>query len=225
MRKSILSLVAVLIMGTASAASHAAVTSVVSGGQTSVLFGNGALASVGLAIAGVGGDIIVPGSLGPMSVAFPIVMSTTFSYDADDFLGTFAGTVEHSGSVTLTDLATNTASVTVGNFTIGFDGSRVGGDASGFFVQDNLDTGAILFDIGSPLVEAFDTSLVVTGNLLISPEFSELLNTLTLVSFDVTGADAGLALVVADANPVPLPAGIWLLGSALGAVLVRRRTA
>ena len=222
MRKSILSLVAVLVMGMAST-SHAAVTSDVVGGQTSVLFGNGALASIGLTITGVGGGTVAPGDLGPLSVAVPIAMSTTFSYDPLNFIGTFAGTVEHAGLVTLTDVATSTVSVSVGNFTIGFDAARIGGDASGFFVKDNLDTGAVLFDIGSPLVEAFATSLVVTGNLLISPEFNDLLNTLNLVSVDVTGADAGLALVVADANPVPLPAGLWLLGSACGALLLRRK--
>lgn len=201
----------------------ASAVSTVNGGITSVLPGNGALASVGLEIVGVTGDTIAPGDLGPGSVAFGITDPTSFTYELG--LASFSGTIEHSGGIVLTDIATQSVEVAVGDFTIGFDAGRVTGDASGFFVQDNLDTGAILFDIGSPLVETFDTALVVTGNLLISSEFSGLLNDLGLIDIDATGVDAGLALVNAEAAVIPLPAGIWLLGGALGALGlgVRRR--
>lgn len=224
MRKTALSLAAAGLLAAAPfTTAGAAGVSVVDGGGTSVLPGNGAFAAVGLEIVGLSGDTTAPGDLGPFSVAFDITDATTFTYEASDFLGTFSGAIEHSGGIVLSDIATGTASVTVGDFTIGFDAARIGGDASGFFVQDNIDTGAILFDVGSPLVEAFDTSLVITGNLLISSEFSDLLNSLGLVSGDVSGIDAGLALVDASATVIPVPAAVWLFGAAIGALGFTRR--
>ena len=231
MRKIAFTIIAALAVTSVPFAAQAATVSQVEGGETSVLFGNGALATLGLAIAGVGGDIIAPGSLGPLSVAFPIaprdaaLLPTTFTYDGMSF-APFAGTIEHTGSVTFTDAATETASITLGNFTIGFDGDRVGEDRTGFFVKDNLDVGDILFDIANPIVEAFDESLVITGDILVSAELSGVLNGLELIDFDASGADAGLALVVADASVVPVPAAVWLFGSALGLLgWVRRRAA
>jgi hypothetical protein len=222
MKKHVLGLVAAVVAAAPLTASAA--TSFVNGGITSVLPGNGALASVGLEIVGIAGDTIAPGELSDLSVAFGITDATTFSYDAADFLGTFSGTIEHSGGIVVADTATGTTQVTIGDFTIGFDAGRIGGDASGFFVADNIDTGAILFDIGSPVVEAFDEALVVTGNLLISSEFSGLLNSLGLVDVDVSGVDAGLALVDATAA-IPLPAAVWLFGGAVGALGFARRRA
>jgi len=229
MRKSAFKLLAILFVVSAPMSGQAALVSEVEGGTTSVLFGNGALSSLGLGIAGVDGTI-VPGNLGPFSVAFGIAgrdvgtLPTTFTYDADDFLGSFSGTIEHNGTVELTDAATGTASITVGNFTIGFDGDRVGDDRTGFFVQDNADTGAILFDIGNPIVEAFDTSLVIAADILVSQELSDTLNSLELIDFDAAGVDAGMALVIANGSVVPVPAAVWLFGSALGLLgWVRRR--
>jgi hypothetical protein len=229
MRKSAIKLLAILFVAAVPMAGQAATVSVVEGGTTSVLFGNGALDALGLGIKGVDGTI-VPGNLGPFSVAFGITgrdvetLPTTFSYDAGDFLGTFAGSIEHSGTIELTDAATGTASITVGNFTIGFDAGRSDETRSGFFVQDNVDTGAVLFDIGNPIVEAFDTSLVIAADILVSQELSDTLNALELIDFDATGVDGGMALVIANGSVVPVPAAVWLFASALGLLgWVRRR--
>ena len=231
MRRSALKLVAILAVAGAPFTAQAATVSLVEGGQTSVLFGNGALPSLGLAIAGIDTDTLAPGSLGPFSVAFPItsrdaaVLPTTFEYDGSLF-APFAGTIEHAGEVELTDAATNTASITVGDFTIGYDASRIGDDRSGFFVKDNVDVGAVLFDIGATtaIIEAFDEVLVISADLLVSQELSDALNELGLIEFDASGVDAGMALVVADASVVPVPAAVWLFGSALGLLgWIRRR--
>lgn len=222
MRKSAFKLVAILAVAVVPLSAQAELVSVVEDGDTSVLFGNGALASLGLGIAGVDDDTQVPGDLGPFSVAFDIndrdeVLPTSFSYQDGDFLGTFSGTIEHSGEVDLEILATEQI-VTVGDFTIGFDGSRVGGDRTGFFVLDNQDLGIILFDLANPIVEAFDVSLVIAADLLVSEELSNALGA------DAAGVDAGMALVVADASVVPVPAAAWLFGSALALLgWVRRR--
>ena len=95
----------------------------VDGGHTSVLFGNGALASLGLTITSVTPNQM--GDLGPNSVSFGInprnaigdALDTTFIYDSPAF-APFSGTIEHSGRVQFND------SIEVGDFTIGFDGER-----------------------------------------------------------------------------------------------------
>lgn len=214
-------------------ATHA--TSVqVDSGQTSVVFGFGALESIGLRITGIDGATIAPGSLGPNSVAFPInardagapALPTTFVYEPGG-LAPFAGTIEHAGGVNLTDIASGTVALTLGNFTIGYDATRLSSglnpDATGFFVKDNIDTGAILFDITDPIVEAFDNSLVISANIAISPELSMFLNDQGLISQNVTGVDAGAALVVGNSSIVPVPAAAWLLGSALALLGWARR--
>lgn len=189
----------------------------VDSGQTSVVFGFGALESIGLQITGIEGATIAPGSLGPNSVAFPIDSSTSFVYAPGSF-APFAGAIEHAGGVSLTDVASGTVDLTLGNFTIGYDGNRIGNpnpDATGFFVKDNIDTGAILFDITDPIIEAFENSLIIMANIAISEELSGFLNSQGLISQDVTGVDAGAALVVANSSIVPIPSAVWLFGSAL----------
>jgi hypothetical protein len=196
-------------------------------GQTSVVFGFGALESIGLQITGIDGATIAPGALGPNSVAFPIDPSTTFVYAPGTFLP-FDGAIEHAGGINLTDIASSTVALTLGDFTIGFDDNRIGGpnpDATGFFVKDNIDTGAILFDITNPVIEAFENSLVIAADIAISQELSDFLNSQGLVSQNVTGVDAGAALVVANSSIIPVPAAAWLFGSALALLgWVRRKT-
>lgn len=195
------------------------------GGQTNVLLDTELLSSAAsLELSSVAGPVIAPGNLGPDSVAFPInardaaTLPTTFAYDSDDFLGTFSGTIEHEGSVRF-----NADTVDVGDFTIGFDGARAGtldGKASGFFVQDNVDLGAILFDIENPsTLSATATELVIGANLLVSPEFGAFLFDNGLSQSNLQGADVGDALVEAI---VPEPASLALLGFA-GLLAARRR--
>ena len=197
-------LVAAALAAPASVAS-AAPTQVV-GGQTSVALQFGLLEEVaGLALSGVSTEVISPGDIAD-SVAFSINSRdaddpTTFAYDSDDFLGTFSGSIAHTGSVFFND-----ASIEVGDFTIGFDAARagsLGGEASGFFVASTAGIDATLFDIGNPTgLTASDTALVIDAPLLVSLEFSDILSSSGLSDGPLTGAQVGLAQVNADAVPV-----------------------
>jgi len=204
------------------AAAAQAQTFDVIGGQTSVLLDTDTLSSAAsLDLSSVSPDVIAPGALGASSVAFGInprdamMLPTTFSYT--EGLGSFGGTIEHTGSVFF-----NMDSVQVGNFTIGFDAGRVGGDRSGFFVESTTGISAILFDVASPdSLSATSDGLSIGADLLVSSEFATFLQDAGLASADLTGADVGDALVE---GIVPAPASALLLGVAgLGAAARRRR--
>ncbi len=169
-------------------------------------------------------DVISPGAL-PGSVAFPIaprdalILPTTFSYDSDDFLNTFIGTIEHRGSVFF-----DQDSIEVGDFTIGFDMARAGtllGEASGFFVRSNVGpVQEVLFDIRNPSeLQADPTTLLIAGDLLVSPEFSQVIQ----MDNNLAGVDAGDVQVDAIATPEPV-AGVSLAAvlGALGWMSARR---
>ena len=82
-------------------------------------------------------------------LGFPIVADTDFSFETEPFTP-LDGTINHSGTVTLN---LNGAPVTVGDFSIGFDASRISNIASGFFVSDTTEDVLdleILFDISAP---------------------------------------------------------------------------
>ena len=218
MRKLALALVACLTIGAAPVA-QAATISQVDGGETSVLFTFGLLESLGLEVVDTSGGTFVPGDLGPFSVGFEISEErSTASYDANDVLGTLGGAVEHNGTISLDDPDTPTEAVQVGNFTV---------DLTTLQVIDNADlAGTPLFNLANPIIEAYPTSLVIAADILVSQEFSDLLLALGLTEGDITGADAGMALVVADASVIPVPAAVWLFASALGLLgWVRTRVA
>lgn len=152
------------------------------------------------------------------AAAFP----TTFTFDSANF-APFAGTIEHTGTVTFL-LGQDT--ITVGNFTIGYDMGRVAGEASGFFVEsttgglaDGLD--AIMFDISGPVPGVTSSSLTITGTeatggagLLVSPELAGALGNAGL-----TGALVGSARV----DAIPEPSAVILSLLALPVFLRRRR--
>ncbi|MEM1303305.1 MAG: PEP-CTERM sorting domain-containing protein [Planctomycetota bacterium] len=194
------------------------------GGQTSVLLDTSTLSSAAsLDLSGVSSDVIAPGNLGAGSVAFEInptdapSLPTTFMYDPSDFLGTFSGTIEHTGSVFF-----NSDTVEVGNFTIGFDGGRAAGNASGFFVESTTGIAAILFDIAAPsTLSATGSSLEIEADLLVSPEFASFLLSNALATTDLTGADVGDALVQGVAVPEPASLAFGLL--AVAGFATRRR--
>ena len=193
----------------------------VTGGQTSVLLDTELLSSAAnLDLFGASAEVIAPGNLGPDSVAFGInardaaSLPTTFSYDPATFPagGSFSGSIEHTGSVLFND-----GTIAVGNFSIGFDGARVGGDRSGFFVESTAGLTGILFDIKVNGATAAASSLDVEGDLLVSAEFAQILIGAQIVTADLTGADVGDALVQA----IPSPASAALLG--LAGLAARRR--
>lgn len=189
------------------------------GGQTSVLLDTATLSSAAsLDLSSVSAEVIAPGELGAASVAFGInardaaSLPTTFSYDAG--LSAFSGTIEHTGSVFF-----NSDTVEVGNFTIGFDAGRVGGDRSGFFVESTTGIAAILFDVAAPsLVSADAAGLLIEADLLVSAEFGQFLFDNALSASNLTGADVGDARV----NAVPTPGGLAAIAFA-GVLAVRRK--
>lgn len=193
-------------------------------GQTNVLLDTAALSSAaGLDLSSVSGNVVVPGDLGAGSVAFLINprdavnpdLPTTFSYDPNDFLGTFSGTIEHTGSVFF-----NSDAVEVGNFTIGFDGGRASGSVSGFFVESTVGIPAILFDVENPsTLNPTSGSLTIAANLLVSPEFGQFLLDQGLATSNLTGVDVGDALVSAV---VPEPSAVGLLMMGVSAFVMRR---
>ena len=119
-------------------------------------------------------------------VGFPIDEGTYFTFEADSF-APVSGSIEHSGTVTL---GLGEDEVTVGDFSIGYDATRVSETASGFFVadttEDDLDL-EILFDVGTPgSVSADAESLeIAEADLLVAPEFAEALGVAELAGADI----------------------------------------
>lgn len=192
----------------------------VTGGMTSVLLDTDTLSSAAsLDLSSVSADVMAPGELGDSSVAFGInardaaMLPTTFSYDAG--LSSFAGSIEHTGSVFF-----NSDSVEVGNFSIGYDAGRVGDGRSGFFVESTTGIAAILFDVADPSFLSADAGgLIIEADLLVSSEFAGFLSDNGLASADLTGADVGDARV----NAVPTPGALAVLGFGSLAAARRRR--
>lgn len=204
----------------------APVTIPVEAGQTNVALDTATLSSVGLDLSSISMDVIAPGAL-PDSVAFGInardamapALATTFEYDPTDFLGSFSGTIEHTGSVFF-----NLDALEVGNFTIGFDAARIDGttDASGFFVTSQTGLTAPLFDVASTglVVDATDTTLEIAGDLLVSEELAGV-----LMDAGLEGVDVGDFLVQAVPEPAASTAGAIALATLALVRAGRRRRA
>ena len=196
--------IALLVAGSATTAASAGIVQTV-GGQTNVLLDLALLqAAANLQLTGVSDGVIAPGNLGPNSVAFVITppssadRPTTFRYDTADFFGTFAGSINHRGSITFNN------AVTVGNFEILFD--------NGFKVADRVSGLGVLFDVAitsaNPTAETFGA----TGDLLVSSNFAALLLQLGLAQTNLTGADVGDASIQGFNSAIPTPGAIAMLG-------------
>ncbi|MGL4514945.1 MAG: M56 family metallopeptidase [Lacipirellulaceae bacterium] len=225
--KSLISTFALSVALVASVANAQVVQ--VDGGATSVLLDTATLASAanlnlsGVAL-GIGAGSLA-GSLAG-SVAFPISprtaasLPTTFAYNPARFLGTFSGTIEHTGSVFF-----NASAVEVGNISIGYDAARAvvlgATQPSGFFVRSTRGVAAILFDVAGPTtLEPASLSLTLQSNLLVSPEFAAFLQTNGLASTNLTGADVGDARVVAT---IPEPTAGAIAPLAIAGFAAKRR--
>ena len=130
-------------------------------------------------------------------LGFPIIEDTDFSFESDPFTPV-DGTIEHSGTVTLN---LNDAEVTVGNFSVGFDASRVSNTASGLFVSDTTEDALgleILFDVSGTANITTDEGLIISeADLLVAPELADALG-----SDSLTGADIGDARIDASTSNV-----------------------
>ena len=104
---------------------------------------------------------------------------------------------------------TETAPLELGNFTIGFDASRVSDTASGFFVADNVSAGIPLFDLSNPeMVESADGTLTISGaDLLVSPELADVLGDEDLIGADVGDARID-AVISGDAASATVESGV-----------------
>lgn len=119
--------------------------------------------------------------------------------------------IEHDGSgVTLTAAADPTIRATVADFLIDVDNAQVLGNVEGG------PQGVQLFTFGG-------TNSVGAVELLISGTLAGALTSVFGAS-DLTGAQFGFATPLPEVAPVPLPAGVLLLGAGIGGLaLVRRR--
>ena len=218
MRMQIGSLCAVIAASGFAASANADMVEVV-GGQTSVLLDLELIGSVtDLVLTGVSDDTIVPGNLGPDSIAFAITSPdaasnpTTFMYDTDDFFGTFSGVIGHRGTITFNE------SITIGNFNVGYDFAL-----EAFTVTDTVFDGTGLgsvFAIGITDAAAGEATFDVMGDLLITANFANILLDLGLTDTDLTGADVGDAFL--QGLNVPGPGGLALAGLALFGTRRRR---
>ena len=161
----------------------------VSGGVTSVSLDPDVLALAGFQIVDAA-NTVTPASESFL-VGFSITKPTNFDFTTSNGFTPVGGTIEHEGTVVL-GATESDATLTVGNFSIGFDAERVAGNASGFFVADTFSGLGILFDVSSPGSLQLDDATLSIGDadLLISPEFAELLG-----NSGFTGVDAGDAQI------------------------------
>jgi hypothetical protein len=212
------SLLLAAVFVTSAASLGSAQQTFVTGGQTNVLLDTATLSSVGLNLSGVSDDVISPGDLGAGSVAFGINSrtdspATTFAYQIFD-LTPFSGTIEHQGSVFFNS---DTTEIEVGDFSIGFDATRVNATNSGFFVESMTGIEAILFDVETPTsLNASESVLEIEADLLVSAEFAGVLGDANL-----TGADVGDALI-SGVSAVPEPSSAAFL-ALMGLGFVGRR--
>ena len=209
-------------------------------GSTTVGLDTTTLASVGVTVTGAeatGTANITGFAAGLTSVPFAISPGGTFTYEPATFpaAGSFAGSVEHTGTVSLSidpdGAGGNPAlGLTVGKFSIRFDAARATDGRSGFYVQDTFTdvAGPILFDLallGAPSGGTAATGLTATDtqfvlgpvNVLVSPELAGVLGNNAL-----SGADVGDARID-GISMVPEP-GVAMLGLVgMGWMLQRRR--
>jgi hypothetical protein len=189
-------------------------------GTTSVDFDDEALNGVGLNQTGTA-NTVTPADGFRIGLQITPPPATTFSFDYDpntnQLQPPFSGLIRHTGTITFAVTSNNgtTTDLTVGNFDIGYDATRVGGDLSGFFVRDTFTTNAVVFDLREPISDFEPTNLntSISGELLVSAELAGVLQ-----NPDFAGLGVGVASVNGTAtSATAIPEPFTILGSLLGA--------
>jgi hypothetical protein len=185
-------------------------------GVTSISLSKPAFASLGFTITGMM-DTVTPaaGYDTGLEISTTTKAKDRFCFTLDPFLPG-EGIIEHTGTIQFE------GGISIGNFEVAFDSSRVGVANSGFFITDRADlAGEILFDIGSSAADTIDATEFTIGDsdLLVAPEFASFLG-----SGGFAGTDVGDfrvdALVQLKTVPEPSTALLTLVG---GIFLVFRR--
>lgn len=181
-----------------SASREKADTSIVSDGTTSVFLDLELLeAAAGLTLQSADGT--VPPINDSFLVGFDITEDSSFQFSSDKGFNLVGGSIEHTGTVSFLLGDEALGLVTLGDFSIGFDASRVSDTASGFFVADTVSLNIPVFDLSSPgVVEAGASALTIgSTDLLLSPELA---TALAGENSGLAGADVGDAQVDALLN-------------------------
>ena len=126
---------------------------------------------------------------------FSITEDTNFRFESTPFTP-LDGTIEHSGTITIS--VRGFVEATIGNFSVGFDPSRISETTSGFFISDTLNDSLgleILFDISalSTIEISEDQFQLSDADLLLAPELAT-----TLAVSELAGTDFGNGRI--DAN-------------------------
>ncbi|MEO0408263.1 MAG: hypothetical protein AAF289_13005 [Cyanobacteria bacterium P01_A01_bin.135] len=143
-----------------------------------------------------------PAFLDSFQVGFAITDATDFTFAPAPFTP-LGGTIEHSGTITL---GLGGAEAAIGEFSIGFDESRVSDTASGFFIADTLEDALgleILFDLSAPGTAAVSNeALEISGtDLLLAPEVATALVLPDLAGADVGDAQVDALVALTDSSP------------------------
>ncbi len=183
-------------------------------GVTSVSLDLPSLKSAGLNLRSTSSNVVEPVS-SDFFVGFNITPDSSFTFIGEDKFRYLGGTIEHLGSVTFNK------ALTVGNFSIGFNKSRINNITSGFFVKDTLKNfGDVLFDIGNLAPQLKGKNLKISGDLFVSPELAELLGNPGLISVAVGKAQIN---AITNATKVSESSAVLGLLAAAGVAIANKR--
>jgi hypothetical protein len=137
---------------------------------------------------------------GSFQAAFKILPTSSLTYTVDPFAAT-GGVVRHSGTIVFNN------TIVMGRFRLGFDASRATNGRSGFVLRDTVGGLGNVFDLATPSSNSIitDTRLRLAADLMITPEFSALLQSRNLATTDITGLVVGNALVNARSSVTTTP--------------------
>lgn len=135
------------------------------------------------------------------------VSGADFSFESVPF-APLGGSIFHTGDITF--LVGGDTLLTIGDFSVGFDASRVSDTTSGFFVADTLEDGLgidVLFDVSNPdrLIVADDELTIADADLLLAPELAEILGINDAIGADVGDVRIDAALMDISDPPPPPP--------------------